>query len=95
MCMICKMGEIVDQLEKLTAREYHKNEKENSARALAALFLVQAAQASLAGEWGIIGSLIEKARQSVDAALEQCQCSECGNPDCPRDHSCEDEDTAN
>jgi len=95
MCVICKMGEIVNQLERLIVRETKNNEKGRAAQALASTFLVQAAQASLAGEWGIIGSLVAKAQESIDLALEQTQCNECGNPDCPRDHHCEDEDSAN
>lgn len=95
MCVICDLGKIVERLEKLAVREVRKNEKENSAKAVAAAFFVQAAQASLAGEWGIIRQLAEKAHQAVEEALEQAQCSDCGNRECPRDHSCEGEDTSN
>jgi len=90
MCVICEMGKIVERLERLAAREVLKNEKENAAKAIAATFLVQAAQASMSGEWGIIGQLIAKAQLAIDEALEQTQCSECGKPGCPRNRDCEE-----
>lgn len=92
MCVVCQMGQIVRQLEALTVKKVREGERELAARAAAAIFLTQAAAASMAGEWGIINDLLAKARQAVDIALEQTQCSECGKPGCPRDRSCERED---
>lgn len=91
MCVVCQMGQIVKQLEALAVKKVRENERELAARAVAAIYLTQAAAASMAGEWGIIGELMAKAQQAIDTALEQTQCSECGKPDCPRDRRCEKE----
>jgi len=86
------MNQTVQQLEVLTVKKLREGERELAARAAAAIFLTQAAAASMVGEWGIIADLMAKAQQAIDIALEQTQCSECGKPGCPRDHSCEKED---